>query len=122
MGVCNICREAVPDHELTQHLEDEHSEELGGDRYRWCIHCGADCWLEEENQEHGPECPVTTGRWPFTAADFEHGCLCGQCDYAFQEGDVYALIDSSTGQPAARPHIGEIVCMDCALNAFALGN
>ena len=49
--------------------------------------------------------------------EFENGVACGECGKELQAGDRYATrllaMGEFMGEPAT---VGEIVCLDCALN------
>lgn len=86
------------------------------DEFRWCVHCGADCWPDKDDQEHASDCPVTTGLWPVTMAElgmrgpddpYAHGMVCMDCNTPFELGDVYAL------RPTDEGDVFEIVCVGC---------
>lgn len=92
------------------------------ERYRWCIHCSADCWPEPEYQKHDEYCPFVTGLWPVMEEDLKLGMCCGQCMKAFQSGDVYMHINMETALPQSRPaEMNEIVCVGCATAISILG-
>lgn len=58
------------------------------DAYRWCIYCGADCWLEEP--AHYALCPFEIGLFPVTEKEIRpHGFACVECGVEFKVGDVY---------------------------------
>lgn len=98
-------------------LPDENDE-----RFRWCVYCGADCAVDEDEQEHKSDCPVSTGLWPVRAEDYHRCSHCGEvdvdaccmdCGAPFKLGDVYVLRDADTGEIARRPYVGEVVCVGC---------
>ncbi len=73
------------------------------DEYRWCVHCGADCWPEDA--VHQPGCPQITGLWPATGDE-----VCGHCH---QPVEVYVEVPL--------PDVGdgtvEVCCVGCAFLA-----
>lgn len=89
------------------------------DRYRWCVYCGTDCW--EDEPEHGPDCPSTTGLWPVEAEHLGplatcpkcahewrlYGMTCAECGVEFKEGDLVAH------QTTDRDDVVVIVCLGC---------
>jgi hypothetical protein len=110
------------------------------DLFRWCVHCGADCWPDREDQEHAADCPAETGVWPVEVDEaleialwVQWECdtvpdeiremaqravlrqpVCAECEAPFRPGDFYMLRDDATGEIHVRPHIGVMVCIGCA--------
>lgn len=96
------------------------------DRFRWCIYCKADCWLDAEDQEHATDCPQTTGVWPVTERDlgirgpddpYAHGMKCMDCEADFKVGDHYTHrpIGDHPLLPGMDPIPGyEVICLGCA--------
>lgn len=111
------------------------------DRFRWCVHCGADCDLDEDEQDHAANCPMVTGMWPVETdpalelakwvrwecesampADVEEHAkavlveqpYCSECGTPLNPGDVYALRDVETGRVEVRPGGGVVICLGCA--------
>lgn len=101
-----------------------------GDRYRWCIFCKADCWLDEADQVHAAECPMSTGVWPITEREVrthmcpactceDGGMACDDCHRAFVVGDGYMVVDYHSDvvwEPTVgdRPWWGVVICTGCA--------
>lgn len=82
-----------------------------GDPYRWCIYCGADCYLEEP--PHHESCPMSTGLFPVREEDLTpHGMRCIDCNQVFQIGDVYVQ------RPTENDAVVECVCIGCGLTSM----
>ena len=88
------------------------------DPYRYCVDCGVDC--HEDEPEHGPECPQTTGLWPVDEKTLNitecpachhrfplHGMVCMDCGAEFHLGDFHALRYTASD-------MAEVVCLGCA--------
>lgn len=93
---------------------------MSDDAYRWCIHCGADCWPPPEEQTHGVICPVTTGLWPVREQDLEGGMRCGECGGPFSVGESYVLRDTDSGEVCSGAAVSDgavllIICSGCAV-------
>ena len=111
------------------------------DDFRWCVHCGADCELDADLQEHAADCPFSTGVWPMQAEPelevarwlrweseielpdeirahvetiLKREPLCGECREPINVGQSYCLRDSDTGYIERRPYVGMVVCIGCA--------
>lgn len=84
------------------------------DPFRYCVHCGADCY--EDEPEHGPGCPRVTGLWPVTERELQPaGIVCMDCGDEFKVRDVYAH------RQTEQDDVFEIVCVGCrVLNPEAL--
>lgn len=105
------------DHEF----EDEAARLEWEAKYRWCVHCKADCWVDDP--EHAADCPSVTGLWPVREQELQpcrkcgtpaHGMCCMDCGAELKLGDFYVLRDADTGGIASeRPHVGEVVCVGC---------
>lgn len=94
------------------------------DQFRWCVHCGADCYGDET--AHADDCPSVTNVWPVTEQNlgirgpddpYAHGMLCTDCEAEFKLGDHYT--HRLVGEGAMAPGmpecpIYEIVCLGCA--------
>lgn len=70
---------------------------------------------QQDEPEHGDECPATTGLWPVTPEvlgmrgpddPYAHGMVCMDCGGEFKVGDVYAHREVSED-------IREVVCVGC---------
>jgi hypothetical protein len=88
------------------------------DEHRWCVYCGADCWLEPARQQHAPDCSFVTGLYTLTEddtnphTDFGSCTLCAQ---PFLPGDTYMLVDDTTGRTYdPTSDTAWIVCVGCA--------
>ena len=86
------------------------------DLFRYCVYCKADCY--EDESEHGPECPQTTGLWPVAESDlgirgpndpYAHGMICMDCSSEFSVGDF------CVHRPTDEPDVFEVVCTGCAV-------
>lgn len=109
------------------------------DRFRWCIHCKADCWVDPEDQEHAAGCPFSTGLWPVETdaalevarwvrwesdapADVKAQAdealarepVCDECHTPFRPGEVYMLRSIESGEVENRPLAGVMICIGCA--------
>jgi hypothetical protein len=94
------------------------------EKYRWCIYCKADCWLELENQRHDKTCPFETGLFPVDSDTIERGGCCGQCSTPFELDDFEMNVDMKTGEIVSKfePYRSyEIVCVGCATAIKVLG-
>lgn len=108
------------------------------DRFRYCVHCGVDCyvaWYDEENAEEGfdpsryaddvehkPDCPSVTGMYPIDKRALSpwaecpecghgfsvNGMTCMDCGVEFKLGDTYA-------HRQTKDDMFEVVCTGCAL-------
>jgi len=96
---------------------------VSGEVFRYCIYCGTDC--HEDDPEHGPDCPYTTGLWPVTEKTlgirgpddpYAHGMRCMDCGEEFKVGDVYAH------RPTEEGDVFEIVCIGCRVLSPDSGN
>ena len=73
-------------------------------RYRWCVHCGADCWPEPHHQRHQLDCPAVTGVFPVLPGALGRCTSCGQ---PFGDTDCYALVEHTDG-------LAWVICLGCA--------
>ena len=105
------------------------SDELE-DRYRWCVFCGADCWVSPEFQSHADDCPSVTGVFPVRGEELGGLCeSCGEpsrsmgccrCDHTFSLGEHYHRLripDTDDSMPGY-----EVVCAGCAAHAELSGS
>lgn len=103
---------------------------MTGDPFRYCVHCGADCYLPKDEQEHAADCPVMTNVYPITMCElgmrgpgdpYAHGMCCSECLSPFELGDSYSYrtlqeqspCDCENGCLQCAP-ILEPICLGCA--------
>lgn len=97
------------------------------DLYRWCVHCGADCYADEP--EHAADCPMVTGVYPVREEHFGPKCVhCGKgalggmccidCGAELKGGDHYMHREVDPGDPLLPgiegASVREVICVGCA--------
>lgn len=91
------------------------------DQYRWCIFCKADCWPEQENQEHAADCPQSTNLWPVSDDDYKCEMCCCMCSERFDKDSHSVLVDAVTGEITTLALVSTVICIGCAAAISILG-
>lgn len=119
-AACRMGRRPAADPELPSRslLRGRVAYAPGSDDYlRWCVYCGADCFVPPGRQSHRDSCPTVTGAYPVEGDDVLMGLRCMDCGRAFGMGDYYVereLLDECLTSGVA---MSAVVCLTCAAAA-----